>query len=103
MTRDAVPTDTVLEAVASVPGDVEQDIAEAVAFMGPERSVGEPGSEGHRGQALGVRRIHPQVSFTWGPVLPEPRVLGAQLQATNSVARASVSLEMWMLEPKLHS
>lgn len=66
---------------------------------------GKPGSEGHRGRVLGGeeggRQAH--ASSPCGVhSCQEPRVLGTQLQATDSGGRAagaSVSLEMWMLSP----
>ena len=66
---------------------------------------GEPGSEGHRGQALGDEEgvRHAQAPSPRGvQSCREPRVLSAQLQGTNSgghAAEASVSPEMWMLSP----
>lgn len=102
-----VLTDTVPGAVGNVPGDVSRTLLERLVrgSWGQNDLWGEPGSEGHRGRALGGEEdgIHPQVPSPHGvQSCREPRVLGAQLQATNSgghAARASVSLEMWMLSP----
>jgi len=66
---------------------------------------GEPGSEGHRGRALGGEEggRHAQAPSPRGvQSCQEPQVLGAQLQATDlggHAAGASMSLEMWMLSP----
>ena len=66
---------------------------------------GEPGSGGHRGLVLGGEegRRHAQAPSPRGvQSCQEPRVLGAQLQATDSGGHAawtSVSPEMWMLSP----
>ena len=102
-----VLTDTVLGAVARVPGGCEQDVAGGFGegSWGQNDLSGEPGSGGHRGLVLGGEegRRHAETPSPRGvQSCQEPRVLSTQLQATDSgghAAGASVSPEMWMLSP----
>lgn len=87
--------------------DVRRTLLEGLVrgSWGQDDLWGKPGSEGHRGRVLGGEEggRQAQASSPCGVhSCQEPRVLGTQLQATDSggrAARASVSPEMWMLSP----